>query len=177
MLYLWTTLVVPVLSYGTDQFAWSEDELSPNIKEQNAAFRNLLKVSTRATIDAVTTLLDVPNCTTIFRASRAAHFLRLFNAPLDPYQYAALPVHHQLQTSWFNEALSNVAIACPDVKVGISTTWGRRGIVSSSASSGHEVLNTLQPYIRTPMSHTPKRWRPRQSTASPNASRPKSART
>jgi hypothetical protein len=135
-----------------ERFAWNDDDLSPIIKEQNAAFRKLLKVSSRAPIDAVTTLLDVQNCTTAFRANRAAHFLRLFNAPPDSYQYAALLVHHQLQTSWFEEALSDVAIAIPDIKVRISTTWGHRRFVSSSASWGHEVLNALRPYIRTPMS-------------------------
>jgi hypothetical protein len=30
VLYLWTTLVAPVLSYGMEQFAWNDDDLSPN---------------------------------------------------------------------------------------------------------------------------------------------------
>ena len=89
-------------------------------------------------MDAVTALLDVQHCTTTFRANPAAYFLWLYNAPPDSCQYAALLVH-QLQTSWFEEALSDITIALPDVQVGILTKWVHRRLVSPSASWGHDV--------------------------------------
>ena len=59
MLYQGRTLVAPVLSYGMDHFACSENDLSPIIKEQIVAFRKLLRVGSR---NAVSALPDVEYC-------------------------------------------------------------------------------------------------------------------
>lgn len=153
MIYLWNTLVAPVISYGMEQFDWTEGELAPLVKEESAAWRKLLRVGSRAPIDAAASLLGIDTLVIALRARRAAHFLRLYNAPHDSLQYAALLEHFNLQTSWLTAALDDVRLAFPGVRVEPVCNEIHCQLQQTRFGPTGDALNALSPHMRTPLSN------------------------
>lgn len=117
LLFLWCTLVTPIGTYGMELFSWNEAAAAPLIKLQKSAWRRMLGLGGHSPIEAAVACTSLDDITTLWRTRRVAHFLHLMNSPPDSYEHVARLTFRELGTPWYNEALEDLRLCIPNVRI------------------------------------------------------------
>ena len=129
--YSWLSLVVPVMSYGLEVFAHPPAFVQKARSKERKWWRRLLAVGGRAPNVAVQILFGSVHADISWRVRRAALFLRLANAPAGSWIHLAFISHHHLNTPWFRDALQDLELVLPSVRL-MPTFAGTHPVLSSS---------------------------------------------
>ena len=117
LMYAWTSLIVPVMSYGMDVYAHPDQCIQKTRSKERKWWRRFLQVGGRAPNAAVQVLFGCPPIDICWRVQRAALLLRLANAPAGSWVHLAIIAHHTLQTPWFVDALKDLELVLPHVRL------------------------------------------------------------
>ena len=117
LLYLWSVLVMPVVCYGVELFVFTPEEEATILKEETAAWRQLLRLGGRAPKDCIQVLTNTITCVTELRIRRVAHLLRLVNSPADSWQHQAVCLMHMTNDTWYRHAVKDLALVCPGIRL------------------------------------------------------------
>ena len=148
LVYLWQSLVLPVLCYGVEVFSWSEDNVNAFSRVEHAALKRCLGCSGRSPKHAVQCLTGLDPCTLEWRVRRLGFFLRLLNSPADSWQHQALVYHRNTSTHWYNTCALDLALVLPDVTLhsGFHTETGHDLIYSNGLWSDVGAWMCIHPY-------------------------------
>ena len=101
--------------YGFEVYDWADQDIKELAKLQNTFWRILLQVGGRAPAAFVQLLLGSTSCIAEWRARRVGLFVRLICSPAGSWTQVALITLHDLQTPWFQQAVSDIRILFPGV--------------------------------------------------------------
>eukprot|EP00973_Karenia_brevis_P021984 3023262-Karenia_brevis.AAC.1 len=87
LLYLWCSLVTPVVLYGLCLFNVSQSLLQLIADAERKAWRELLHLGGRAPTDCVRYCWGEHSCLIEARVQRAALFIRLLNSPVGSWEH------------------------------------------------------------------------------------------
>jgi hypothetical protein len=113
MVFLWNTLVQPVMSYGAEVHGWTDADSQRARSEQSKAWRALLHLGGRSPAVAAQTLLGLDSFMITWRVRRAGLFLRLLNSPAGSWTQIALVTLRDLNTAWYTQTVEDVRLVIP----------------------------------------------------------------
>eukprot|EP00973_Karenia_brevis_P050627 7029247-Karenia_brevis.AAC.1 len=144
--YLWNTLVAPVLLYGCEAYLQHAADSQQIMHLEIFAWRRLFQVGGRTPIDAILCLRGLVPLHIEMRVRRVGFLLRLMNSAVVSWQHAALIIHVCLGTPWFLQAMADLRIIMPSLRIQIceshdgpfvssSGFWSDEGVWVSAVAS------------------------------------------